>query len=449
MLAIEAAGCGKRGDPLPPLQRIPTAVNRPRVSQQGQEIVVVWETPSGTVDGSALELTGAELLRRVVEPPAELPPDAPTSLPSPAADAPEEGEPPSEAEGNETVGLDEVPPEGSAPAGSAEETQTEEVTLGEMTEEAGIIVPRVTVAAPTQASFASEARVFARIECSELGERLEYRDTWDPEWEGMRVEYAVRHVNSKGIRSENSNRSSIEPLPPVPAPSGLEAVAGNGYVRLTWSSEPETKPETQEVELEFGFNAYRRRRGAESYPVEALNRRLLEMTHFEDRGVEFRREWCYTVRRVAVRLAPEPTELAAELAPDGNSRFPDGSAPQAPEPPALIESTGSEEVCLTPIDTFAPAVPEGVVAIGVPGGGILLFWSESDASDLEGYRIYRAEQRDGPFAPLTSELIDVPSFTDQGLTPGTSYFYTVSAVDGAEPANESPRSAVVAAEAPE
>ena len=79
----------------------------------------------------------------------------------------------------------------------------------------------------------------------------------------------------------------------------------------------------------------------------------------------------------------------------------------------------------------------------------MLSWSESDANDLEGYRVYRAEQRDGPFEPLTSELIEVPSFTDQELTPGTSYFYTVIAVDGAEPPNESPRSAVVAAEAPE
>jgi hypothetical protein len=396
-----------------------------------------------------------------------------------------------EAEGNETVGLDEVPPE--EPPEQQQGTQTEEATEDateptEPTEDAGTVVSGLAVTASRPASFASEAKVFARIECSEPGERLEYRDTWDPEWEGKRVQYAVRHVNSKGIRSENSNPSSIEPLPPVPAPSGLEAVAGNRYVRLTWShepepelvepepetpdmvetepepevepeAEPETRPETEEVELEFGFNVYRRRNGAESYPAEALNRRLLETTGFDDRDVEFRREWCYTVRRVAVRLVPEPTELAAELAPaeepppQNTQGRGGGQAPQAvqaPEPQqALIESTGSEEVCLTPIDTFAPAVPEGVVAIGVPGGGILLSWSESDASDLGGYRVYRAEQRDGPFEPLTSELIEVPSFTDQELTPGTSYFYTVSAVDGTEPPNESPRSEVVAAETPE
>ena len=488
MLAMGAAGCGKRGDPLPPLQRIPTAVNKPRVSQQGQEIVIVWETPSGTVDGGALELTGAELLRRVVEPPAAPPLDARILLPSLPADAPEEGEPPSEAEGNEPVGLDEVSPE--EPPEQQEGTQTEEATEDateptEPTEDAGTVVPGLAVTASRPASFASEAKVFARIECSEPGERLEYRDTWDPEWVGKRVEYAVRHVNSKGIRSENSNRSWIEPLPPVPAPSELEAVAENGYVHLTWSHEPEpelaepepempdrvepevepeAEPGTKEVELEFGFNVYRRRNRAESYPAAALNRRLLETTGFEDRDAEFRREWCYTVRRVAVRPTPEPTELAAELvraedptpentrgrrgrASRGASGERGRQAPQVAEPPALIESTGSEEVCLTPIDTFAPSVPEGVVAIGVPGGGILLSWSESDASDLEGYRVYRAEQRDGPFEPLTSELIEVPSFTDQELTPGTSYFYTVSAVDGTEPANESPRSEVVAAEA--
>jgi fibronectin type 3 domain-containing protein len=90
----------------------------------------------------------------------------------------------------------------------------------------------------------------------------------------------------------------------------------------------------------------------------------------------------------------------------------------------------------------------GVVALGVTGG-ILLSWSPSDASDLTGYRVYRAEREGGPFEPLTEEVVDVPSFSDQELAPGKTYFYSVSAVDGAKPANESARSAVVSAEVPE
>jgi len=302
----------------------------------------------------------------------------------------------------------------------------------------------------------------------------------------MRLEYAVRHVNSRGRVSQNSERTSIEPLPPVPAPSGLEAVADNGFVRLAWSGEPDGGPEPgAEAEppssdtLDFGFNVYRRQKGAASYPEAALNHRLLETARFEDRDVEFRREWCYTVRRVAVRREPPPGELAAQPAEAGaasqvvpavpapeaadpnavpspgidgasaaTTRQGGGRQPQAPERPAVIESAGSPEACLTPIDTFAPEALEGVVALGVTGG-ILLSWSPSEASDLTGYRVYRAEREAGPFEPLTKELVDVPSYSDQELAPGKTYFYAVSAVDGAEPANESARSAVVSAEVPE
>jgi hypothetical protein len=349
---------------------------------------------------------------------------------------------------------------------------------------AGAVLASAAGAASRPASFASEATVIARIGTIEPGERLEYRDAWNPEWEGMRLEYAVRHFNSRGRVSENSERSSIEPLPPVPAPSGLEAVADNGFVRLAWIGEPDGGSEAgaeaglpSSDTLDFGFNVYRRRKGAASYPEAALNHRLLEAARFEDRDVEFRREWCYTVRRVAVRQEPAPGELAPQTpagavapaqvapapeatapsavpsptigeAPSATTRQGGRQQPQAPERPAVIESAGSPEACLTPIDTFAPAAPEGVVALGVTGG-ILLSWSPSDVSDLTGYRVYRAEREGGPFERLTQELVDVPSYSDQGLAPGKTYSYAVSAVDGAEPANESPRSAVVSAKVPE
>jgi len=476
LLAMGAAGCGKRGDPLPPLQRIPTPVNRPRVSQQGQEIVVAWETPTGTVDGGALELREAEVLRRVVDP---TPPPAPTppSQPSETGASGEVASPP--PAGSEPPPETVVPEEVPSDVPVEEEGQTPVAT--------GAILASAAGAASRQASFASEAKVIARIETIEPGERLEYRDAWNPEWQGMRLEYAVRHVNSRGRVSENSEGSSIEPLPPVPAPSGLEAVADNGLVRLAWSGEPdggpepgaEAEPQTSDT-FDFGFNVYRRRKSAASYPEAALNHRLLETARFEDRDVEFRREWCYTVRRVAVRREPAPSELAAQPAAGAVAASQDVPAvrapeaadpsavpspgiggasaattrqggdrqPQAPERPAVIESAGSPEVCLTPIDTFAPEAPEGVVALGVTGG-ILLSWSPSATSDLAGYRVYRAEREAGPFEPLTKELVDVPSYSDQELAPGKTYFYAVSAVDGAEPANESARSAVVSAEVPE
>lgn len=472
LLVASGMGCGKRGDPLPPLQRIPHEVPAPRVSQRGSEVVLVWQTPTGTVDGGALELTEAEVLRRAIEPPAEEPPvelpetgeegatgeatEASETVPEDGAPPPEPEEAPVEQESaDEEVAESPDQPDQQAPPEQREETLPEEGQTTEPEEDSDSFAPgTMVVESSRQLGFAREAKVIARIECTEPGVTLEYRDPWDPEWEGMRVEYAIRHVNRRGIRSENSPRSFIEPLVPFPAPSGLQAQADNGFVRLSWDAALEREGDE---ELEFAFNVYRRRSGAESYPVQAVNRQLVEKAEFEDRSVTFGRNWCYSVRRVAELPEPEPEEdtglaVPEDLAPGrraGRRAGEEGGRrAREPEPPAAIESTGSEEVCLTPIDTFAPAAPRELVAIGVPGG-ILLSWGESDASDLVGYRVYRAEARRGPFESRTPELVEVPSFTDQELTPGQTYFYRVSAVDGAEPPNESERSEIVSERAPE
>jgi fibronectin type 3 domain-containing protein len=81
--------------------------------------------------------------------------------------------------------------------------------------------------------------------------------------------------------------------------------------------------------------------------------------------------------------------------------------------------------------------------------GILLSWREVDASDLKGYRVYRAERRQGPFELLTQESIRLESFTDRSVEAGEEYYYKVSAVDREEPPNESPHSPVVGARATE
>lgn len=460
------AGCGKRGDPLPPLLRIPAPVSRPRVSQQGPVIVIEWRAPVKTTDGGELELQGAEVLRRVVDP---APPAAPTQVPTEETAAPTVPDRPAEA----AASADSQPP-GSIPAeGAVEEVRSEETPeLPEATQPRegesgtpGTDLARLTLAVTRQAGFASEAKVVARLECREPGQRLVYRDAWDPAWEGKRVEYAVRHLNGSDRRSENSDPSSIDPLAPLPAPSALEVAAADGFVRMAWKGEPEP---VGLDELEFGFNVYRKRAREESYPAAALNRGPLQTTSFEDRDVEFRREWCYVVRRVAARRPPEIAEPTPEVPNQGSepasgsptaptdvgvseaqaSTAPRRAAAQRPATPALIESESTEEVCLTPTDTFAPPTPTGVVALRV-SAGILLSWSESDAQDLRGYRVYRAERGEGPFEPLGSDLLDLPSFTDRGLTPGKTYFYQVSAVDAAEPSNESPLSPPVAAQAPQ
>jgi len=82
-------------------------------------------------------------------------------------------------------------------------------------------------------------------------------------------------------------------------------------------------------------------------------------------------------------------------------------------------------------DQYPPSVPSGVQAANVSSDSVQLNWTESqDDLLMLGYRVYRDGSRVGN-TPLTS-------YTDTGLTPGTSYGYRVSAFDWI--GNESPKS---------
>ncbi|MED5390861.1 MAG: fibronectin type III domain-containing protein, partial [Pseudomonadota bacterium] len=82
-------------------------------------------------------------------------------------------------------------------------------------------------------------------------------------------------------------------------------------------------------------------------------------------------------------------------------------------------------------DSEAPTVPDNVAGSASSSTAIALSWDASTDEDgvVAGYKIYRGGVETG-----TSTTT---SFTDTGLSPATSYAYTVSAYDNAEPENES------------
>jgi len=148
---------------------------------------------------------------------------------------------------------------------------------------------------------------------------------------------------------------------------------------------------------------------------------------------------------------PEP-ETKLELEPDSEpedeleDELEDEDAPSVivPVVPPLkntvrIESVGSPEFCLVPVDTFAPPAPTGLVAVR-SGEDVLLTWTEVERVDVTGYRVYRAGSEEGPFVPLAEEVLRVPSFSDESVASGQTYYYAVTAVDDAPLANESERS---------
>ena len=136
--------------------------------------------------------------------------------------------------------------------------------------------------------------------------------------------------------------------------------------------------------------------------------------------------------RIEETPAPDESEESDE---------PEGPTVIVPEVPPLrnvvrVESAASPEVCLTPIDVFAPPRPTGLVAVA-SGGDVLLTWTEIDRPDVTGYRVYRSDRRRGPVSLLNEEPVRAPSYTDETVTVGENYFYFVTALDDAPAVNES------------
>ncbi len=102
----------------------------------------------------------------------------------------------------------------------------------------------------------------------------------------------------------------------------------------------------------------------------------------------------------------------------------------------MLKGPASAPGCVTARDTFAPAAPTALEAVG--GAGVIsLIWEGVEAADLAGYVVLRGEAGAEPTTVLTPTPISARSFEDRQVTPGVRYSYVVVAVDSATPGNRS------------
>ena len=459
VLAVLAPGCGKRGDPLPPLRPVPDTAEALVIRQVGTTLELEWQAPSRNHDGTTekVDLREVSIFRRVldldalveeqtqpVEPleeelgPLEAGPDAEGDTAPP----PEEpGEEPDVETATEPQIAEELPdgeaPQGSeTPTGPTVPTGEEEAVLEDLPP---AIPPRPALQIPP---FFTEAEVIATLPSTELAATLSYEEGVEADWVGKRVEYALIYTNRKKRASPPSSVVQIEPMEELEVPGAPVASVGDGRVELRW--------ETGTPSDEALFDVYRRDGDAESYSRKTVNPIPVGSHELIDEAIVFGRPICYGVRRVVPPPAPPvevpPVEALEHVEAEGEGPVPLG--PEASElvpvvPPIAnpfrIESLLSEETCLTPEDTFAPETPTAVVGVSIDSG-VFLTWDVVDAEDLAGYRVYRSSAPSGPFELLNAAIVVEASYVDETAEEGRTYYYAVTAVDSTEAVNESGRS---------
>jgi hypothetical protein len=226
------------------------------------------------------------------------------------------------------------------------------------------------------------------------------------------LSYFVELKNRKG-RSAGPSNAAIVLAGEAPSPVvGLGAEVRKDGIVLRWNPDGENVPVRLQRKLLTPATA-RSQTGLMAPQPEPLVRNLLVESGAEqgraiDKDVRLGETYEYRAQRVSrIEINGKTVELAGEFCL-----------------PIRVEAK----------DVFPPAVPGGLVAVGVAGengtgSAIDLSWQPDTESDLAGYVVYRREgdrewQRISPAQPVVG-----PGFHDPQVQPGHTYRYAVSAID--------------------
>jgi hypothetical protein len=215
--------------------------------------------------------------------------------------------------------------------------------------------------------------------------------------------YVVQGVPKNGRGGMPSPRVEVALLQAPGAPQKVTATADETSVTVVWLPPPSTTDEAPGVLYNVysvpaagsGNAGATAERPAAPKP---LNDRSLAEQLYVHAGAETGKEQCFVVRSIAVVGT------------------------------GTIESDASAPACVTPTDTFPPAAPKGLAAVG-SAGVVNLIWDASTEPDLAGYLILRAESPGATLQPLVREPIRETRYADRTAQPNVRYTYAVIAVD--------------------
>jgi len=96
-------------------------------------------------------------------------------------------------------------------------------------------------------------------------------------------------------------------------------------------------------------------------------------------------------------------------------------------PPSAGASSGSISFTSNASDASLNQTFSGTGTQSASQHSVALSWDAS-TSTVAGYNIYRGTQSGGPYSKLNSSLLAATSYTDLGVSSGTTYYYVSTAV---------------------
>ena len=390
-----AAGCGKKGAPLPPLVRIPEAVTLVATRRTGNDAYVTLRLPAKNVDGSTpVTFSAVEVLALTADrPPSQAlfldrgtlvatfamaaPPAAPAAAAPPAT---------SPSAQSSTAG---------ASASPGDEVTVRETLTDEMFVPVALPAGTATppgVAPPAQSGASPPAQPDAARPAPEAPSQADSTTT-----PALRRYYLALTRDARKRPGPSGTIASVSLSALPDAPGNVQVAYTEQTTTVTWSP----------VAGATGYNIYTESPdGSPSPPSRSVTpprplnaSRLDKPTYAEP--IRFGEPACYRVR--AVR----------------------GTAAELSEGPPSAAGCGPP-----PRDSFPPAAPDDIRA--VPGSGeITVEWSPVVAADLAGYLVLRGTAGDDTLQPITAAPIRELRFVDSSVKPGVRYVYAVVAVDSA------------------
>ncbi len=356
--------CGKKGELLPPLVRIPQAAREVQITQQADRIILTWKNPTAYEDGNPLsELEKIEIWLF-------------------KGDKSEKGEP------------------------DKKNKETEEDKKD--VEKATIEIDKV--------DFDQKSSLLLTIEKEKIHEYLSSGDSRTSE---MRYEYKLppKDLGEKkyifGIRVKDRKRysafsdlASFEPMVLSLPPEEVTISVFQDRIEVKWKSPSQNMDQSSPANLK-GFNIYRIE-GEEE--LRRLNESPVKEEKYDDKQFVFGQKYTYFVRASATMSSP------------------------------YLESEDSEKVKILAEDSFAPAPPKGLISVAGQDF-ISLSWDANPENDLDGYRVWRQEEGEKEFIPISREIIKENAFIDRAVRRGREYSYCVTAMDRA--GNESQKSELI------